>query len=148
MKKMMKILDIFRKKNKNTENDECIVSIKNDGPLLRILVGDFHVANLYREAGEYCLVYNKNFLKAGILPFNSLDTNSASMPKIDYVYRSSELWLPFSSRLPSPGRPDYERLLKKLGLTVDDDPLLILGKVGKVSISKSWKIELINKKVS
>lgn len=130
--------NLFKNKKVNIEESENI--------LLKILVNETHVADLYHDGNVFCLVYKRAFSDIGLPAFNPEDLNSISeQPKIDHCYKNKELWFVFAERLCGLGRRDFQIELKKLGLSEDSDPLLLLGKLGKVSIAKPWRLELAKK---
>lgn len=136
-------------KKKETEQVDASLELEHT-PSVKILVGNKHIATIYREGSGFCLTYCPAFLDSGIAPFNPNDfpKNVKATPEIDKIYRAPVLWECFAARLPSKNRDDYATLMSSMGLTGDEDPLIILGKVGKVSIAKPWKLELIVSKVS
>lgn len=120
-------------------------SIKEaSSPILKISVGDKHVANLYHDESDFCLTYLPGFFEVGIPPFNPEDLHG-SLPKIDNIYRSKNLWFVFEDRIGSLDRRDFAEEMRRLGLTKDSDPLELLGKLGAVSIGKPWRLELVRK---
>ncbi len=138
---MLKWLAKKSEENKKTDVEAAIENIS--GPVLRIMVGELHLATLYYDGSNYCLVYTDKFRGTGLSPFNPNDFEKGKFPEVDKTYRSSELWNAFASRLPSPNRDDYTKLLNSMGLSGTENPLIILGKVGKISIAKPWKLELV-----
>lgn len=139
----------FSSKNEAKESTfEALVKTES-GPILKIVLGDLHLATLYFDGSRYCLLYHSDFLKAHIAPFNPEGLAKDANPEIDKCYYSDVLWHTFASRIPSAERPDFVLLMKSLGLTGSENPLLILSKIGSVSISKPWKLVLVkNDKVS
>jgi len=129
----------FRRKLK-TKSVDAVVEV--DGPVLKVLVDKSHVASVYKEGLDYCLVYKPAFEASGLLPFNPNEIPRGSHPQVEHVYRSKDLWQVFQARIPSRSRDDYRKLLANMGLSGDEEPLIILGKVGKVSIAKRWNLEL------
>jgi hypothetical protein len=138
----------FGKSNKPKNEVAIEAKLSIGSPILRVLVEDTHIATIYRDGSHYCLVYTAAFESTGLAPFNSNDLARGSLPEKDKVYRSESLWASFEMRIPSPDRDDYESLLRSSGLRGDEDPLIILGSVGKISISKPWKLELVKPKAS
>ncbi|MGE4108229.1 MAG: hypothetical protein AB7F66_13525 [Bacteriovoracia bacterium] len=135
------------KKNRSESANEA--DLRASGPVLRITVGEKQIASLFHDGESYCLLYTAEFASSGLAPFNSNDFSKGKLPEVNHVYRSNDLWQVFASRIPSAERGDFKVLLSSLGLTGSENPLIILGKVGKVSISKPWKLVLVeNKKVS
>lgn len=98
------------------------------------------IATIRREEDEYVLTYTEAFLRSGLPPFNASDLKKGELPVVGIEYRSEELWYPFAARMPSPNRDDYRRLLEKNGLSGREDPLVILGRVARYSISKPWDL--------
>ena len=117
------------------------------GPVLKVIVDDSHVASIYKEAEEYCLVYKDAFQNSGLMAFNPNDVGLGGYPLVNHVYRSPELWQSLASRIPSPNRDDYKELLASSGLIGNEDSLTLLGKLGRLSIAKRWKLEIENPKV-
>lgn len=116
------------------------------GVTLVISLGGQDLGYLSFRDGNYCLEYLPAFLDSGLLPFNPNDVQKGELPEVDKIYTSPELWHAFSSRLPSPTRDDFNSLLRDLNIANEDDLLVILSKVGKVSIGKPWQLELREKK--
>ncbi len=128
------------KKKSGTKNEAVVAT---SGPVLRITVGKTHIANLFHDGQNYCLEYTLNFASSGLAPFNPNDIPKGTLPEVNRVYRCPELWQVFASRIPSPARDDFKALMTSMGLDGSESPLVILGKVGRVSISKPWKLELV-----
>jgi len=114
-------------------------------PVLKITVGDRHIANLFHDESDFCLTYKSAFLEVGLPPFNPEDFKPGEDPKVDVIYRSKDLWFVFAERISSLDRRDFAAEMRRLGLTKDSDPLILLGKLGTVSISKPWRLELVKK---
>ncbi len=138
----MKINTFFKTLFKNGK-----VNIEeSDKTLLKILVNETHVADLYHDGDDFCLVYKKAFSDIGLPAFNPEDLDSASkQPEINHCYKNKNLWFVFAERLHGLGRRDLQSEIKKLGLNNDSDPLLLLGSLGKISIAKPWRLELVKK---
>ncbi len=132
---------------KSSKEDESVEEalIKVGSPVLRVTVGDVHIASLFHDGETYCLTYTAKFSVSGLAPFNPNDLKKGELPEVNKVYRNAELWHVFAVRIPSDSRDDYKELMASLGLKGDEDPLFILGKVGRVSIAKPWKLELVSK---
>lgn len=113
-------------------------------PVLRILLGDDHIATLFHDGESYCLAYRENFNASGLIPFHETELKNFTTPEVDRLYRSKDLWPVFEARIPSPDRDDYNLLLKSHRLIGNEHPLEILGKIGAVSISKPWRLEISN----
>jgi hypothetical protein len=135
----------FKKKNIKNETSSDEAALSYGGTVLRVLLNNAHIATLFHDGDQYGLVYTEKFSSSGLSPFNPNDFDRFANPEVNKVYNSHELWQVFSARMPSPTRADYKRLLTSLGLLGDEDPLVILGRVGRVSISKPWKLELVEK---
>ena len=58
------------------------------------------------------------------------------------TYTSGVLWYAFAARIPSPKRPDYSEALERAGLTGDEPVLELIGKMSRISISRSWMLEI------
>jgi len=125
-------------------NDSFDAHFHSTGPVLNITVNEIHVATLYRDKSGFCLVYLPAYETTNLAPFNPEDL-AGETPEINKVYCSPELWQVFRDRIPSENRDDYVELKKKLNLSESDDVLVVLGKIGKVSIAKPWKLVLIKK---
>ncbi len=111
--------------------------------VLNIVLGEKVLAKLFHDGINFCLQYCSDFQNSGIAPFNPNDFKKGEAPVIGEIYRSKELWNAFTSRLPSPSRDDFKLLLNDLGITHKEESLLrVLAKVGKVSISKPWQVEI------
>lgn len=113
--------------------------------VLKITVGDKHIANLLHDDSDFCLIYKPAFSEVGLPPFNPEDLKDGESPKVDFCYRSKELWFVFAERISTLDRRDFAAEMKRLGLSKDSDPLVLLGKLGTVSISKPWRLELVKK---
>ncbi len=115
-----------------------------DVPILNIVIADDPIATLFYDKNEekYGLIYHEKYKDHEmLLPFN-VDLPRNESVKIGKHYYSSELWYPFSARIPSKSRTDCIKELKeKYDLTLDDHPLKILSSIGRVSIANRWKLE-------
>lgn len=112
-------------------------------PKLKITIKGDHIATLFydKENTRYGLIYYKPLEKyPGLQPFN-LDLPKAESIKIGKPYYSTELWYPFSARIPDKNREDCLEELEKHYLTLKDHPLKILSFVGRESIANRWKLE-------
>ena len=114
---------------------------RNDSIVLKIVIRDKTIAYLSSEenGNVFTLTYTNEFLNSGVPPFNMM---ASETPEIGIVYKSSVLWYAFAARVPNPSRPDFQRELKRANLTGDEPILEIIGKLSRLSISKSWSIEL------
>lgn len=141
-------MSLFKKIFSNETNTnhtsvfEAIIKSET-GPVLKVVMNDLHLATLYYDGNRYCIVYHEDFLGSGIAPFNPEQLKMNDRPEIDKVYYSDVLWHSFSARIPSSERPDFKALIKTLGLSGDENPLVILSKIGSISISKPWRLELV-----
>lgn len=138
-------MNVFKWLKKNNEPEsffEALIKTET-GPILKVVMNNLHLATLYFDGGRYCIVYHEDFVKAGIAPFNPEQLKKNDTPEIDKLYYSEVLWHSFSSRIPSADRPDFKALIKKFGLSGNENPLVILSKIGAVSISKPWRLELV-----
>lgn len=114
-------------------------------PLLRVMVRDIHIADLYHDGKDYCLTYKEAFKTLSIPALNPENLKMNETVEVDKCYKSKNLWYVFQERLHSLDRADVVTQLKRYGLTKNSDPLLILGKLGQTSISKPWYLELKSK---
>ena len=73
----------------------------------------------------------KNFAFRGLPEF--------PLVKEEKVFKRERLFATFSSRLPSPVRPDFEQMLKSWGVINKDDQLEILAKSGGFSATDSME---------
>ena len=114
---------------------------RNDAIVLKIMAKGETIAYLSTEDnGEiFTLTYTDKFPGSGVPPLNM---GLSEIPKIGKVYKSNALWPAFASRVPSPKRPDYLPALERAGLTGSEPILEIIGKLSKVSISRSWTLEI------
>jgi len=133
------------KRSKELGNDGNNATVSSSGPVLNILFKDVHIATLFRDNSGYCLIYKPRFLETGLVPFHASKVGEVESPKPGHLYHSEELWPAFKARIPSSERDDYLDLLRKNNLSENSDPLDILGAVGRVSISKPWRLELVKK---
>ena len=138
---MRKKIKSFFSKEKSPEKSYNTLLEEADGPILKVMLGGNHLATLFFD-GEYCLIYKDAFLKSNLAPFNTEQLSSSQSPNIHYCYRSKDLWHSFASRIPSAERADYINLMAKYNLNPDANPLVILAKIGSVSISKPWTLEI------
>ncbi len=129
---------------KNFDDGEAKIEDASN-PLLKISVGGKPVASLYHDGNDFCLTYNEYFFDTGLPPFNPEDFADKSEIETDKVYRSKKLWFVFAERLGALDRRDYATEMKKLGLNKNSDPLILLGKLSSISISKPWNLELVRK---
>jgi hypothetical protein len=90
----------------------------------------YPVARLVAGVGETHELFEFSYIKGakeaardGFRPF-------LAFPVWDIVYRSTELFPFFANRLMSPNRPDFAAHLRRLGLTPDADPMVILAGSG------------------
>ena len=116
-------------------------------PKLKITLNNDHIATLFydKENTRYGLTYYKPSEKyPGLQPFN-LDLPRDESIEIGKTYYSTELWYPFSARMPNKNREDCLEELKKHHLTLKDHPLKILSLVGRESIANRWKLEPLKK---
>ena len=112
-------------------------------PRLKITINKDHIATLFYDKKErrYGLVYHESLEKyPGLQPFN-LDLPKDEPVEIGETYYSTELWYPFSARMPNRNRRDCLEELRKHNLTLNDHPLKILSRVGRESIANRWKLE-------
>lgn len=112
-------------------------------PRLKITINNDHIATLFydKESARYGLTYYKPLEKyPGLQPFN-LDLPKDETIEIGKPYYSTELWYPFSARIPNKNREDCLEELEKNYLTLKDHPLKILSLVGRESIANRWKLE-------
>lgn len=117
-----------------------------DVPVLNIIIAHDPIATLFYDKNkeEYGLIYHKKFKNyKGLMPFN-IDLPKDESIEIGKTYYSSELWYPFSARIPSKSRMDCIKELEKHNLTLEDHPLKILSHIGRVSIANHWKLEPFN----
>lgn len=132
-----------RSKEQIVDLDNATVS--SSGPVLNILFKEVHIATLFRDNSGYCLIYKPQFMETGLVPFHASVVGEVELPEAGRVYHSKELWPAFKARIPSSERDDYLDLLSKNNLNEHSDPLDILGAVGRVSISKPWRLEIVKK---
>ncbi len=129
---------------KQTHPSEVEALIKEaSGPVLKVVMGNGDLATLFFDGTRYCLIYHEKFLESGLAPFNPEQLDKNESPEIEKCYYSLTLWHVFSSRIPSSDRPDFEKVIKMFNLEGNENPLVILGKVGSMSISKPWKLEVV-----
>lgn len=137
------MLSLFKKKpeKKKTELEALIES--TSGPILLIKIRGIDLATLFFDGKNFCLIYTEAFLDSGIAPFNPNDFKKGESPKPGVPYCSKTLWNAFYSRLPSPSRSDFAEI-KQDNLN-ENELLALLGKVGRLSIAKPWRIELVER---
>lgn len=132
------MFDKFFKKNIAIES--------HDSPLLKVMVKDSHIADLYFDGTDYCLTYKEAFKILALPPLNpENDLKSTEDVVIDKCYKSKSLWYVFQERLFSLDRDDIVKELAQYGLNKNSNPLLILGNLGRSSISKPWSLTLVKK---
>ena len=125
---------------------EIVSKSPEDVPVLNIIMADEPVATLFYDKNEekYGLIYHEKYKNHEmLLPFN-IDLPRSESIKIGEPYYSSELWHPFSVRIPSKSRTDCIEELKEYNLTLESHPLKILSSIGRVSIANRWKLEPFN----
>ncbi len=127
------ILELIKNGHK-AESDK-----RNDNIVLKIMTREKVIARLSTENNGkiFTLTYTEDFNTSGVPPFNM---NFFEKPEIGKVYKSEVLWYPFAARIPSPSRPDFQEAMDKAGLKGDEPVLEIIGKVSRISISRSWSI--------
>lgn len=103
------------------------------------------IAKLYFDKNDkkFCLIYTDAFLESGLTPFHHANSDKNDAIEIGKIYSNKTLWYPFALRIPNPDRRDYEFAMKEAGLTGDESPLEIMGRISNYSISKPWKIEVL-----
>ena len=144
MKELMKtiIKMLFRGKDVSEQ-----LNISSDISLL-VTMNSKVLAKLFFDNinKEFCLVYTNDFEGSGLKPFHEPTSESSSIVEIDKIYRSKILWYPFALRIPNPDRSDYDIALEEAGLTGDESPLEIMGKISNYSISKPWVLKVSKEK--
>lgn len=138
----------FKKNNEELKNcNEALINSSGE-PVLRVVLGDLKIATLFFDGEKYGLIYSEDFNKVGIAAFNPEQVANNEKPQINHCYYSDRLWHSFESRIPSRERPDFAALMRKHNLTGDENPLVILSKIGSISISKPWRLEVVPGKAS
>ena len=102
-------------------------------PTLKILYGGEQVAELKREAAGYRFYYLDRFSELGLKPFPGL--------KLGEDYTGAVLPLYFRERLPDTKRLDVKRLVAQFNIPTDDE-LLLLGTLGKHTITDPFEFQL------
>lgn len=146
-----KLIEIFSRKRKlDSYLKETLTDIASkspgDIPVLNIIIARDPVATLFYDKKEekYGLIYHKKYKNyKGLILFN-IDLPRNELVEIGKTYYSSELWYPFSARIPSKSRADCIKELEEHNLTLEDHPLKILNHIGRVSIANRWKLEPFN----
>lgn len=139
-------MNFFKKLISEKDKSENVVEahLKSaSGPVLKVVMNDLHLATVFSDGARFGIIYHKDFIGSGIAPFNPEQLKMRDVPEVDRCYYSDNLWHSFASRIPSSERPDYKLLISRLGLTGGENPLVILAKIGSVSISRPWKLELV-----
>src|SRR5699024_9163236 len=62
-----------------------------------------------------------------------------AFPDTNKVYTSRELFGPFARRLPDPRRPDYQHVLKSLGLSLRSNEMEVLRATGGILATDSYE---------
>ena len=146
-----KLVTLFNRNGRKTNYflaetlKEIVSKSPKDVPVLNIIMEGDPIATLFydKEKENYGLIYHEKYKDyKGLLPFN-IDLPKEESIKIGKTYYSSELWYPFSARIPSKSRMDCIEKLKENNLTLNDHPLKILSCIGQVSIANRWKLEPI-----
>lgn len=135
LEKFRSILESL-KKGHRSEPDK-----RNDDIVLKIVAREKVIAYLSTENNGkiFTLTYTEDFNTSGVPPFNM---RFSEKPEIGRIYKSEVLWYPFAARIPSPSRPDFQAALDRAGLKGDEPVLEIIGKLSKISISRSWSIHI------
>lgn len=133
LKKMLKGKDVS---NELVTSAEVTLLIKMNSDILARLFFD-------KESRDFCLIYTNKFLESGLSPFHESNSDNNKPIDINTVYKSKTLWYPFALRIPNPDRRDYDAAILEAGLTGNEPPLEIMGKVSNYSISKPWKFEVL-----
>ena len=136
------MLEKFKSILEHIKNGRMAESDKrNDSIVLKIMAREKVIAYLSSENnGEiFTLTYTEDFKTSGVPPFNM---KFSETPEVGKTYKNEILWYPFAARIPSPSRPDFQEAIEKAGLTGDEPVLEIIGKLSRISISRSWSIHL------
>lgn len=89
------------------------------------------------EQSEFVFRYDPDYHKEPISDF----------PYLDREYRAKNLWPFFSARIPPIDREDIREAIKALNIQ-SDQPLEILGKVARVSITSPYEFQLEGSEVA
>ena len=137
---LKKIRNILKIKDGSTEAD---ADKRNDSIVLKIINKDKTIAYLSTEndGNIYTLTYTDEFPKSGVPPFN-MKLSERHKVEPGKIYKSDVLWYAFAARIPSPKRPDYPEALERAKLTGEEPVLELIGKMSRMSISRSWIIEI------
>lgn len=88
------------------------------------------IGTLSRGPGEYVFRYSDDLADAEAVGFQGL----VGFPLPTREFRSPHLFAPFSHRVPSPTRPDFDALLAEWGVTDPDDQFEILARSGGLQV--------------
>jgi HipA-like protein len=103
-------------------------------PTLKVLYDGKEVAELKRErSGSYHFRYLDAFKEMNLEPLPGL--------ALDREYGGSELPLYFRERMPDVKRADVQKVIEKIGISIDDD-LLLLATLGKHTITDPFEFQL------
>ena len=139
---------------KNKDGSKADADKRNDAIVLKIINKDKTIARLSTEddGKMFTLVYTDDFSGSGVPPFHTEEKKDSDVPpfhtkernrvEIGKTYRSPILWYAFAARVPNPSRSDFKEALKRANLTGDEPVLELIGKMSRVSISRSWRIEI------
>ena len=94
------------------------------------------IGRLWRDGGSFAFAYAADTDKYMSKGFSLLP----EFPRGATTYRSAYLFPSFSQRIPSPTRPDFQRLMREWGVAHADEPLEILARSGGVQLTD--RIEL------
>lgn len=101
----------------------------------------YHVGNLFQDHRGYTFTYEKSnyrrklaeALKNGYRPH-------LAFPDTNKVYTSRNLFGPFARRLPDKRRPDYQDILRSLGLSKNCSEMELLRATGGVLATDSYEL--------
>src|SRR3954465_8919698 len=103
----------FKSLFKSKEPLKSIEMELGEGPVLKITIGEKHVATLFHDDSNFCLVYLPEFLKTGLPPFNPEDLMDKKTVEISKCYLRKDLWFVFAERLTALDREDFIKELAK-----------------------------------
>jgi hypothetical protein len=131
------------KKKEDTKQEPTFV---HEGPVLSIMLGELTIGILFFDGNQFGLIYKEDFFKSNLAPFNPEQLGENNLPELNKFYFSKDLWHSFMARIPSKDRQDFLDIMHKFGLSEDENPLVVLSKIGKFSISKPWRLEVLDYK--
>ncbi|MUV38419.1 hypothetical protein JNUCC1_02257 [Lentibacillus sp. JNUCC-1] len=100
----------------------------------------YHIGRLLHQDDVYTFSYENSGYRRKLQ--EAMDNGyhpHLAFPDTDKLYTSSKLFGPFARRLPDPRRPDYQQVLKELGLSLDSTDMDVLRATGGMLATDSYE---------